>query len=142
MTFQVWTLLEKLEPELPWIEFELPECPSKNKKKQKLGNSTPEVEEWARQANMAYMSLPPEKRQKLRAMCFCKFEAQFLHGRNNRADFHNYEEFLFDWLQDRGFIKNDKDCEWRSSGWADNVGRDVSKGRVLVRLRPWMERNQ
>jgi hypothetical protein len=123
---------------LLWLEFELPSCPSKNKKKQKLGNSTPEVEEWAHQADMAYMALPPEERQKLRATCFCEFEAQFLHGRNNRADFHNYEEFLFDWLQDRGFIKNDKQCEWRASGWADNVGRSVPKGRVIVRLRPWM----
>ena len=122
---------------LPWLEFELPECPSKNRKMWKLGNRTPEVVEWGRQADMAFMAMPPETRIKLRATCFCKFEAQFLHGRNNLADFHNYEEFLFDWLQSRGFIVNDKECEWRASGWADNAGREVPNGRVIVRLRPW-----
>ena len=119
---------------LPWLEFELPEAPSKNRKMWKLGNSTPEVLEWGKQADMAFMALPPETRKKLRATCFCRFEAEFYHGRNNRADFHNYEEFLFDWLQSRGFVANDKLCEWRSSGWSD----DVPKGRVIVRLRPWM----
>ena len=63
-----------------------------------------------------------------------KFQAEFMFGRNNRADFHNYEEFLFDWLQSREFIVNDKLCEWRGSGWSD----DVPKGRVVVRIRPWM----
>lgn len=124
--------------ELTWIEFELPRPPSKNQKMWKLGNRTPKVVDWGEQANKAFMILPPETRRKLRATCFCEFEAQFLHGRDKTADFHNFEEFLFDWLQSRGFIKNDKQCEWRASGWADNVGRNVKKGQVMVRLRPWM----
>lgn len=118
---------------LPWQSFELPEAPSKNRKMWKLGNSTPEVVEWGRQAEMAFMTLPHETRRSLRATMFCEFEAVFLHGRNKRADFHNYEEFVFDWLQSRGFIANDKQCEWRSSGWTD----DLPKGRVRVFLRPW-----
>lgn len=119
----------------PWLSFELPTPPSKNEKMEKLGNKTPEVVAWREQADMAFMVLPPEMRRKLRAKIIGKFEAVFLHGRNNRADFHNFEEFLFDWLQSREFVENDKLCEWRSSGWSD----DVMKGRVIVRLRPWLK---
>jgi len=114
---------------LPWLEFELPRPPSKNRKMGKLGNRTPEVEKWVGQADIAWvvtrLKLPRIKG---------KFEAEFIHGRDNSADFHNFEEFLFDWLESREFIENDKLCEWRASGWGD----DVPKGRVVVRLRPWM----
>lgn len=113
---------------LPWAEYELPCPPSKNRKMGRLGNKTPAVRSWARWADIAFVA-----RYKLTRIKG-KFEAEFQFGRNNRADFHNYEEFLFDWLQSREFFENDKLCEWRGSGWSDAV----MKGRVLVKLRPWM----
>jgi hypothetical protein len=115
--------------ELPWLEFEIPCPPSKNQKIGKLGNHTPTVRRWAHQAGLALIVSRVN-----RCKIIGRFEAEFLFGRNKRADFHNYEEFLFDWLQSE-FIENDKLCEWRSSGWSDAV----PKGRVVVRLRPWMK---
>ena len=114
---------------LPWLEFELPAPPSVNRFVSKLGNRSPIVQTWMQKADMAFMVTKTKK--------FCRivsrFEAEFRFGRDN-SDFHNREKALFDWLQSREFIQNDKLCEWRSSGWSDAV----PKGRVLVRLRPWM----
>lgn len=114
---------------VPWLEFELPTPPSMNRFMRRLGNKTPKVQFWMGQADRAFVAtrlkLPRHK---------CKFEAEFLFGRD-RSDFHNREKCLFDWLQSREFIENDRFCEWRASGWSD----DVPKGRVVVRLRPWME---
>jgi hypothetical protein len=120
-------------PELPWLEFELPCPPSVNRFKMRLGNKSPDVRTWIGRADMAFMG---RKQDRPAHLCRIKgkFEAEFLFGRNNRADFHNFEKPLFDWLQSRELIENDKLCEWRSSGWSD----DVPKGRVVVRLRPWM----
>jgi hypothetical protein len=119
--------------ELPWLEFELPAPPSVNRFMNRLGNQTPVAREWYRRADMAFMSFPAELRRNLRCKIIGKFEAEFLFGRD-KSDFHNREKPLFDWLQSREFIENDKMCEWRASGWSD----DVPKGRVVVRLRPWM----
>jgi hypothetical protein len=116
--------------ELPWLEFELPAPPSVNRFKGHLGNRSPVVTIWMRQADMAFMA-SPAKLTRIKG----QFEAQFQFGRDS-SDFHNREKPLFDWLQTREFIENDKLCEWRSSGWSDAV----MKGRVIVRLRPWMER--
>lgn len=118
---------------LPWLEFEIPCPPSKNRKMGKLGNKTPAVVEWAKRADLAWVVRENRIVARRRAIVG-KFEAEFIFGRNTKADFHNYEEFLFDWLQSREFIVNDKLCEWRASGWSD----DVPKGRVKVRLRPWV----
>lgn len=115
--------------DLPWMQFELPSPPSVNRFMAKLGNKTPVVRKWIAQADMAFMAAKTKK--------FCrivgKFEVQFIFGRD-KSDFHNREKALFDWLQSREFIENDKFCEWRGSGWSE----DVPKGRVMVRLRPWM----
>jgi hypothetical protein len=119
---------------LPWLEFEIPCPPSKNRKMGKLGNSSPVVQAWRQQAGKEITSLPFHERQKINAGIKGKFEAEFYFGRNNRADFPNYEEFLLDWFQARGFIENDRLIEWRASGWSD----DVPKGRVVVRLRRWI----
>jgi hypothetical protein len=113
---------------MPWLQFELPAPPSVNRFMGKLGNKTPGVRSWSRQADMAFMA-SPTKLSRIKG----KFEAEFLFGRD-RSDFHNREKCLFDWLQSREFIVNDKLCEWRSSGWSD----DVPKGRVVVRLRPFL----
>jgi hypothetical protein len=117
---------------LPWLEFCLPAPPSVNRFLNRLGNRSPVVNTWIIQADLAWMAQEPKKRGN-RCCIKCKFEAEFLFGRD-RSDFHNREKCLFDWLQSREFIENDKLCEWRASGWSD----DVPKGRVVVRLRPWM----
>jgi hypothetical protein len=114
---------------LPWMEFELPAPPSVNRFLRHMGNRTPAVSNWGAQADMAFMIRPDRQICKI----IGKFEAEFLFGRD-RSDFHNREKCLFDWLQSREFVENDKLCEWRASGWND----DVPKGRVIVRLRPWM----
>jgi hypothetical protein len=129
MSLQIWAYRPDPRPELPWLEFELPVPPSVNRMMRRLGNRTPLVVSWFRQADMAFMA----SRTKQTLWRIGKFEAEFFFGRD-RSDFHNREKCLFDWLQSRGFIENDKLCEWRGSGWSD----DVPKGRVKVRLRPWM----
>jgi hypothetical protein len=118
--------------ELPWLEFCLPTPPSVNRFMSRLGNRSPAVVKWAKQADLAWVARENRSMAR-RCALVCKFEAQFLFGRD-RSDFHNREKVLFDWLQSREFIENDKLCEWRGSGWSDAV----MKGRVLVRLRPWM----
>lgn len=114
---------------LPWMEFEIPIPPSMNRFMRRLGNKTPKVQFWMRQADMACIL----RRDRRRCRIIGKFEAEFLFGRDH-SDFHNREKALFDWLQSREFIENDKLCEWRSSGWSDAV----MKGRVIVRLRPFI----
>lgn len=121
----------RAKAELPWCEFSLPAPPSVNRFMKRLGNRTPLVAKWYHHADMAFIG-SRAKNVRIKG----KFEAEFQFGRSNRADFHNLEKCLFDWLQSREFIENDKLCEWRSSGWSDAV----MKGRVIVRLRPWMER--
>jgi hypothetical protein len=114
--------------ELPWLEFEIPVPPSVNRFMAKLGNQSPKVRAWAMQADIAFVA------QRTRCKIHGKFEAEFLFGRD-RSDYHNREKALFDWLQSREFIENDRLCEWRGSGWSDAV----MKGRVLVKIRPWMQ---
>lgn len=116
---------------LPWLEFDLPTPASCNQFIRKLGNKTPAIRNWARRADIAWI----ERADRTLRHCkiIGKFEAEFLFGRDH-SDFHNREKVLFDWLQSREFIENDKLCEWRASGWSD----DVPKGRVVVRLRPWI----
>lgn len=121
-----WESLNR--PELPWLQFELPAPPSVNRFIAKLGNRSPQVRRWMQVADITFVAT----RLKLPRIK-SKFEAEFLFGRD-RSDFHNREKPLFDWLQSREFIENDRLCEWRGSGWSD----DVPKGRVIVRLRPWM----
>lgn len=129
--------------ELPWLEFELPAPPSVNLFMGKLGNKTPAVTRWSRQADLAFVMAQERKLyREISHQCtevkHCriigKFEAEFLFGRD-RSDFHNREKALFDWLQSREFVENDKLCEWRGSGWSD----DVPTGRVVVRIRPFLE---
>lgn len=115
---------------LPWLEFELPAPPSVNRFVSKLGNKTPKFATWAKEADIAFIC---HRMHRTRCKIKGKFEAEFQFGRD-RSDFHNREKALFDWLQSREFIENDRFCEWRGSGWSD----DVPKGRVKVRLRPWM----
>lgn len=124
------TMLRSMPPsELPWLEFTLPAPPSVNQFVKYMGNRSPAVSRWWHQADMAWMARTD--RQKCRIIG--KFEAEFLFGRD-KSDYHNREKCLFDWLQSREFVENDKLCEWRASGWSD----DVPKGRVVVRLRPWI----
>lgn len=122
-------MLRAMPPaELLWQEFELPVPPSCNQFVRRLGNRSPGVVRWAKQADMAFVC----RQVRTRCRIIGAFEAEFLFGRDH-SDFHNREKALFDWLQSREFIENDKLCEWRGSGWSDAV----MKGRVIVRLRPW-----
>ena len=122
-------LSEYAEQQLPWLEFEIPVPPSKNQKMAKLGNSTPVVKKWRHQAYLGFLASGSNRPHHK-----CRFEVEFYVGRNNKADLQNYEEFLCDWLEYARLVENDRLLETKWIQWSDTV----EKGRVLVRLRPWM----
>lgn len=120
--------LSWVEPGLPWLEFEIPIPPSVNRFMKKLGNKTPGVRSWSRQADMAFMA-SPTKLCKIKG----KFEAEYIFGQH-RGDLSNRIKPLEDWLQSREFIENDRLCQSFRCAW-DASG--IPAGRVKVRLRPW-----
>jgi hypothetical protein len=123
--------------ELPWMEFELPVPVSVNRFMSRLGNQTPVAREWYRRADMAFMALPVEMRRNLRCKIIGEFEAEYIFG-PHAGDLSNRVKPLEDWLQSREFIENDRFCQQFVCKWAKNTGLNVPKGRVVVRLRPWM----
>jgi hypothetical protein len=120
--------------ELPWLEFELPAPPSVNRFMGKLGNKTPKVRLWIIQADMSFMLLKSKRGGPVPELK-CTYEAEFWFARN-RGDLDNKIKPLMDYLQRIQVIENDRMCERLLVQWSD----DVPKCRVMVRLRPWMER--
>lgn len=121
---------------LPWMWFDLPAPPSVNQFMGKLGNKTPVVQKWIRQADMAFM-VAGGKRTMTQLKCL--YEAQYIFGPHT-GDLSNRVKPLEDWLQRVGIIENDRDCRKFVCEWAADLGLNVPKGRVIVRLRPWMIR--
>jgi hypothetical protein len=122
----------KPQPELPWLEFELPAPPSVNRFMGKLGNSSPVVKKWAAQADLAFM-VPPRGLKIRQCRIIGEYEAEFVYG-YHKGDLSNPTKPLEDWLQSREFIENDRFCRRLELKWSEAV----PDGRVLVRLRPWM----
>lgn len=118
------------EAERSWMQFELPIPPSVNRFMKKLGNKSPNVRAWIRQADIAYMVAQIPFKRKIEG----KFEAEYIFGQH-RGDLSNRIKPLEDWLQSREFIENDRLCQSFRCAW-DASG--VPAGRVLVRLRPWV----
>jgi len=116
---------------VPWLEFELPAPPSVNRFMAKLGNKTPAVVKWAKQADLAFLAS-----RHVVKLCRIKgkFEAEYIFGQHP-GDLSNRIKPLEDWLQSREFIENDRLCQSYRCAW-DWYG--VPTGRVNVRLRQWM----
>ncbi len=113
-------------PGLPWTVLDLPTPPSVNRFMRHLGNKSPVVVQWTRQADAQLMRAG--RYTKLQ----CPFEAEFTFKRD-RSDWHNRLKCLFDWLQRVELIRNDRDCERMTAGWGD------APLGVRVKLMPFME---
>jgi Holliday junction resolvase RusA-like endonuclease len=118
------------DPGLPWLEFELPAPPSVNRLMGKLGNRTPAVQKWIRQADMAFTL--ERSRRTITSLCGA-YEAQFIFARRSNSDLDNRCKPLMDYLQRVQIIENDRLCERLELIWGC-----LPQGRVKVRLRPWI----
>jgi Holliday junction resolvase RusA-like endonuclease len=110
-----------------WLELTLPQPPSVNRMMAHLGNRSPAITSWVRQADMTYVlarserPLPPVRG---------KFEIEIAFERD-RSDFHNRLKPLFDFLQRLQLIENDRLCEHLDARWGEpGTG-------CKVRIRPW-----
>lgn len=131
-----WLARLERSHELPWLEFELPSPPSVNRFMGKLGNKTPVVQKWIKQADMAFI-LSGRNRAKSGntiTQIRCAYEAEFIFARRANSDLDNRAKPLMDYLQRVGIIENDRMCERLTLYWSG----ELPKGRVIVRLRPWM----
>jgi len=116
--------------ELPWLSLELPAPPSVNRFMRKLGNKTPVVQRWIRQADMAFTM---ERARRPLPKIVMAYEAEFIFARRSNSDLDNRCKPLMDYLQRIGLIENDRLCEKLVLSWGA-----LPQGRVLVRLRPWL----
>jgi Holliday junction resolvase RusA-like endonuclease len=117
---------------LPWLEFELPLPPSVNRRVGKLGNKSPEVVAWQGQADMAWLLI---KRQQKIPTFFCKVRMEMICGVQSNWDLDNRIKPMQDYLERIEVVKNDRLI--RDVRAVDSEG-SVPKGRVMVRLRPWV----
>lgn len=120
-------LHQDIERGLPWLSLDLPCPPSVNTFMRKLGNKSPNVRAWARQADMALIQARTERSL---ARIHGPYEAQFVFKRH-RGDLSNRIKPLEDWLQQREIIQDDKFCQRLMVCWSE-----IECG-VRVRLRPW-----
>ena len=118
------------DTQLPWLSLELPAPPSVNRFMGKLGNKTPVVQRWIRQADMAFTM---ERARRPLTSLKGAYEAEFIFARRSNSDLDNRCKPLMDYLQRVGLIENDRLCEKLVLSWGA-----LPQGRVLVRLRPWL----
>jgi Holliday junction resolvase RusA-like endonuclease len=117
---------------IDWLELRLPRPPSVNRFTAKLGNKSPIVKRWVRQADMALVLARAERRFP-QAKLLCEFECEFEFERGTRpSDIDNRVKPLLDWLQRVQLIDNDRHCERLEVRWGP------PDSGVLVRLRPWV----
>jgi hypothetical protein len=113
--------------DLPWVVLQLPLPPSVNQFKGKLGNRSPCVKQWIREADAGFIGRF-EKLPQIIGRFECEIEFQ-----RGRYDLDNRIKPLMDWLQRVQIIQNDKLCERLEVTWGPkNSG-------CLVRLRSYME---
>lgn len=128
-------MLRAMPPaELPWTTFELPLPPSVNRRVSKLGNKSPEVLAWQKQADPCWLLI---KRQQKIPTFFCKVQMHMICGVTENSDLDNRIKPMQDYLERIGVVKNDRLI--RDTRSTDSEG-SVPLGRVIVRLRPWMNR--
>ena len=125
-------LSEYAEQQLPWLEFELPLPPSVNRRIKNLGNKSPEVIAWQKQADPCWLLI---KRKQNITTFFCKVRMEMICGVQENWDLDNRIKPMLDYLERVGVVKNDRLI--RDVRSVDSEGR-VPLRRVLVRLRPWM----
>lgn len=115
-------------PGLPWLELSLPRPPSVNRFMTKLGNKSPIVQRWIKQADMAFVLARTRRRF---THIIGHFEAEFEFERGS-YDLDNRIKPLLDFLQRVELIQNDRLCERLVASWGP------ANSGVVVRLRPWM----
>jgi hypothetical protein len=113
---------------LPWFELWLPLPPSVNRFMGKLGNKSPIVKAWIKEADACYWT-----RHSIQGITHIigPYELQIEFGRN-RADLSNRIKVLEDWLQRVQIIQNDKLCERLEVTWG------LKGNGCTVRVRPWL----
>jgi Holliday junction resolvase RusA-like endonuclease len=110
-----------------WLELTLPQPPSVNRMMARLGNRSPEVRAWIKQADLAFMMTRPRYPDE---GILQRFEIEIAFERD-KSDFHNRLKPLLDWLQRVEVIKNDRLCERLTAAWGER-GTGCK-----VRIRPW-----
>lgn len=116
---------------LPWIEIVLPQPPSVNRFMGKLGNRSPIVKAWIKQADMAFVL----HRANLCGRSMTKIKGEFeivVVFERDKSDFHNRLKVLLDWLQRVELIQNDRFCERLVGLWGERGSG------CLVKLRPYL----
>jgi Holliday junction resolvase RusA-like endonuclease len=116
--------------ELSWMVLQLPLPPSVNQFMRKLGNQSPKVKQWIKEADAHYYRNQAWWSTKIFGRFECEIEFQ-----RGRYDLDNRIKPLWDWLQRVEIVQNDRLCERLEVTWGPkNSG-------CLVRLRPWMEKS-
>lgn len=116
---------------LPWLTLDLPCPPSVNRFMGKLGNRSPVVRRWVKDADCVFMQWTSNPRHRPGTKIIGSYEAEFIFLRH-KGDLSNRTKALEDWLQRVEMIQNDKFCERLLLTWGD------APLGVRVRLRPWV----
>jgi Holliday junction resolvase RusA-like endonuclease len=116
---------------MPWTELHLPIPPSINRRMGNLGNRSPEVQAWFRQADAHYMAVM--RTIGPRVLCEFEFDLTIDQTKTGKLDLDNRIKCVLDWLEKRaGLIRNDKDCRKLT------VVFGHAPCGCVVRLRPWV----
>jgi hypothetical protein len=113
----------------PWAcVIDLPLPPSVNRFMAKLGNRSPVVKVWVRDADAHFISQMKNLRNIIGPY---EIEITWSAMRRGISDIGNREKALSDWLQRVGLVENDRMCERMTLLWG------VAPEGCRVRLRAW-----
>lgn len=108
---------------MPDIILHLPPPPSTNRiwrrrktvsKRGKANYRSPQYLNWTEQADKLMLAFRQYPRSKLGGSFTVKFS---FNRKMIRGDLDNYTKALFDYLQSRDLIRNDKDCQGYGCAW-------------------------
>lgn len=113
----------------PWFVLDIPRPPSVNRFLAKLGNQSPAVRKWLKQAD-AFLRA---KGKYPRIIGPYELWVTFPVAEFGQYDADNHVKALSDWLQRVEIIENDRKARWICLMWGE-----APEG-CRMRVRPWME---
>jgi hypothetical protein len=121
--------MENVVNGLPWFTLDIPRPPSINRFKKMLGNASPIVVKWQRQADAHLTLRKPYPRIRGPYELFVKFPVDEF----TLFDADNCLKALSDWLQRVELIENDRYARRLVVDWGE------APTGCRIRVRPWVE---
>ncbi len=114
---------------IPWFVLDIPRPPSVNRFVRKLGNASPNVRQWARNADKYLLLRKPYPKFK------GPYEVSITYPQSEfgRFDAENCQKALSDWMESVELIENDRWCRLMVIGFGE------APLGCRVKIRPWVD---